>query len=172
MRVAALALLVAASAAVSGAASAASAPDAGCVAALRAYDRAELFFTYDGAWRGVALPPPIERQAQRARRDGCVTSNDDTDRLLAGADAFAAPPRPEGAPIRPTWLQVGVVGGVVGEVRARDFFAGQGYRVRSRGAPGLGRRIFVGPFATEGALADAAGLAVRAGFVAPYPRAF
>ena len=64
-----------------------------------------------------------------------------------------------GAPIERTWVQAGVVGGITAEVQARQFFSGLGFNVRSRGAPGLGRRIFIGPFATEGGLQDAMQLA-------------
>ena len=54
--------------------------------------------------------------------------------------------------------------------RARQ--GGVGLPVRSRGAPGLGRRIFIGPFDTEGGLAEGMEVARRAGFVAPYVRRF
>ena len=57
-------------------------------------------------------------------------------------------------------------------MQARQYFGGLGLRVRSIGAPGLGRRIYVGPFATEGGLAEATEIARRGGFVAPYPARF
>jgi len=49
------------------------------------------------------------------------------------------------------------------------FFQRQGVRVRSVGRAGLGRRIYIGPFATEGALESARQLAISAGFTSPYP---
>ena len=55
------------------------------------------------------------------------------------------------------------------EANAIAFFNAHGARARSIGAAGLGRRIYLGPFATQGALDQARDLAVAAGFTAPYP---
>lgn len=144
-----------------------------CERRLRDYDRAALFFSNGGWSRDQFLSREVQSAAQSARQAGCVTGTDITDRLAQELPAARATPRGEhGAPIRPTWLQVGVVGGITAEVQSREFFSGLGFTVRSRGAPGLGRRIFIGPFATEGGLNDAVALATRVGFVAPYPRRF
>ena len=43
---------------------------------------------------------------------------------------------------------------------------------RSVGSPALGRRIYLGPFGTLGALDGARELALRAGFASPYPARF
>ncbi|MBA3323862.1 MAG: hypothetical protein H0T41_00790 [Rhodobacteraceae bacterium] len=145
----------------------------GCVRLLQNYDLAERNFGNSSSLRELALPSAIERTAQLARQAGCITRAGDLDRLDAQRDAFAATLQGErGAPIPRTWLQVGVVAGVASEVQARNFFGGLGFTVRSRGAPGLGRRIFIGLFTTEGGLAEATDLALRAGFVAPYVRRF
>lgn len=150
---------------------------ADCAALFRTYDQAVQAFgnsDYDrgdgGAWK---VPTAVDRAGQRLRAGGCLTSNADLGASYLLADSLRGTRIVEsGAPIKPIYLQVGIVEGVTSEVQARQFFGGLGVRVRSQGAPGLGRRIFVGPFATEGGLAAATDLALQAGFVAPYPRRF
>lgn len=156
---------------------------AGCAPglALRAApaDCERLFRDYDTALRvsgggfgrpDLVLPTRVSRAAQRVRVGGCLTDFGEDPRALAALQAnLAAGVRGEsGAPIRPVTLQLGIVPGIFSEFEARRFFGELGYRVRSRGAPGLGRRIGLGPFTTEGGLAEAAEAARRAGFPAPY----
>lgn len=144
-----------------------------CERRLQDFDRAELFFSNGGWGREQFLSREVQRAAQDARQAGCVTGTGITDRLAAQLPAAKAMPRGEhGAPIQPIWLQAGIVGGISAELQSRDFFSALGFTVRSRGAPGLGRRVFIGPFSTEGGLADAAAIARSVGFVAPYPRRF
>lgn len=144
-----------------------------CERRLQDYDRAALFFSSVQWGRDQTLSPQIQRAAQAAREADCVTQSWVTDRLAGLLPEAKTWPRGEhGAAISPVWAQVGVVGGITAEIQARQFFAELGLRPRSRGAPGLGRRIFIGPFATEGGLADALALARQAGFVAPYVRRF
>ena len=66
-------------------------------------------------------------------------------------------------------LHAGVVTNMEDDARARAFFAEHGVRARSIGSAPLGRRIYIGPFATQGALDSAVQLAVGAGFASPYP---
>ena len=73
-----------------------------------------------------------------------------------------------GAAIRPIPVHLGIVTGIWDEARVTHFFRSLGYRSRGVGAEGLGRRIYIGPFATEGALEQALGVARQAGFIAPY----
>ena len=77
-----------------------------------------------------------------------------------------------GAAIAPIYLHVGIVTSSEDDARARAFFEGQGLRARSVGAPGLGRRVYVGPFASAGALEGGRALAFQAGFAYPYPARF
>jgi hypothetical protein len=166
----------AALAALVGCASAASGPEARrevCERQFRAYDTAVRMFSGGGFDENLTLDPNVAREAQRLIEEDCLTR----DRDLAGIytmDALPvrAAPAGSGARIDPIWLHVGIVPGVVTEIQARTFFGELGYQVRGIGAPMLGRRIFVGPFDTEGALAEAASIAAKAGFVAPYPRRF
>ena len=144
-----------------------------CERRLQDYDRAQLFFSSTQWDRNQTLSMQVQRAAQAARQAGCVTGTEITDQLAGLLPEAKAWPRGErGAPIERTWVQAGVVGGITAEVQARQFFSGLGFNVRSRGAPGLGRRIFIGPFATEGGLEDAMRLARDAGFIAPYVRRF
>jgi hypothetical protein len=144
-----------------------------CERILQDYDRTVLFYSSSANVGSVALQPQIAQAAQKAFLAGCVTPDLDMIRLNRLTDEMAGATVVEsGAAIRPIALQVGIVGGVTSEVQARTFFSGLGLRVRSQGAPGLGRRIYLGPFQTAGGLASAAALAERAGFIAPYPRRF
>jgi hypothetical protein len=144
-----------------------------CLRGFRSYDVAVLNFDGSTDLDDVALPMQVGRAAQRLRARDCVTHLDDLVALTRLRESLeGAVVGESGAPIRPIALQVGIVGGIFDEVQARDFFGRLGYRVRSQGAPGLGRRIYLGPFATEGGMAEAAEIARRAGFVAPYPRRF
>lgn len=148
-------------------------PTATCERRLQEYDQAALFFSGSDWGRNQTIPMQIQRAAQSAREAGCVTGGEVTDWLAGQLPAIRGTLRGEhGAPIAPTWLQVGIVAGVSSEVQTREFFAGLGFRPRSRGAQGLGRRIFIGPFVTEGGLAEAIELSLRVGFVAPYPKRF
>ena len=66
---------------------------------------------------------------------------------------------------------MGVITSIVDEQRVTAYFRGLGYRSRGIGADGLGRRIYIGPFVTEGALREAIDVARQAGFISPYPAA-
>lgn len=114
-------------------------------------------------------PPLVEQQAQLIRQAGCITLTRD----LAGMKAI--PPSTlvnSGPAIAPISLHVGVVTNMEDDARARAFFEAHGVPARSVGSAPLGRRIYVGPFATQGALDQARDLALRAGFIAPYPARF
>lgn len=148
-----------------------------CLVLFRNYDQAVQIYgnttnnrRAETVWR---VPPAVSRTGQRLREGGCLTSDQDlAATYLLSDDVRGTRIVESGAPIEPIYLQAGIVEGITSEVQARQFFGGLGVRVRSQGAPGLGRRIFVGPFATEGGLAAATDLALQAGFVAPYPARF
>jgi len=149
-----------------------------CLTLFRNYDQAvQAFGNDDRDWGGDGLgwkvPTAVDRAGQRLRMNGCLTSNADLGASYLLVDDLRGTRIVEsGAPVQPIYLHVGIVEGITGEVQARQFFGSLGLRVRSQGAPGLGRRIYVGPFATEGGLAEATAIAIRAGFVAPYPARF
>lgn len=114
--------------------------------------------------------PRVARVAQDTREAGCTTSVTD----LSGTDALTVELAPfvrisGGGPAESTALQVGIVDGISAEVRAATFFGGLGYRYRSTGTEGLGRRVFIGPIRSEAEMQQAIDVARRAGFIAPYP---
>jgi hypothetical protein len=147
--------------------------DQACVNRFRAYDNAVTTFANADWGRSPTIPSATSRAIQRLRAGDCLTTWDDLAIMpTVELELRGAMKREHGAPIKPQTLLVGVVDGYAAELQARQFFAGIGYRVRSQGAPFLGRRIYIGPFATAGGLAEAKAVAVRAGFVAPYEKFF
>jgi hypothetical protein len=74
-----------------------------------------------------------------------------------------------GPAIRPTTVELGIVTGFYDEGRVTAFFRGLGYRSRGIGAQTLGRRLFIGPFTSQGALDQALAVAREAGFISPHP---
>ena len=87
------------------------------------------------------------------REAGCITMTDD----LAGMETVAAPPVADGgAAIAPTSLHAGVVTSMADDAtRTRLLRRPRACRARSVGSAPLGRRIYLGPFATQGALDEA-----------------
>lgn len=117
-------------------------------------------------------PAPVMNAARQVRMGNCLTFA----RALAGLDAIpeaagAKARTPSGPAIRPIYIHAGIVTSTEDDARARAFFERQGLGVRSVGAAYLGRRIYVGPFATAGQLEAARTLAIQAGFAYPYPAA-
>lgn len=147
---------------------------AACLAAFEAYDRAVWLypsnkFGSDDA-PATMVPAPVSRPAQALVTQGCLTSSAD----LAGMPALAARLAghrvvDSGAAIRPTALHLGIVTGIGDEQESTWFFRGLGYRSRGVGAPTLGRRLYIGPFVSQGALDEAIAIAKEAGFIAPFP---
>jgi len=118
----------------------------------------------------VMQPSELSRPMQLLRTNGCLTTSGDIDGMPA-LFARLAPHsiRDSGAAIPATALHVGIVTGFYDEGRVTQFFRGLGYRSRGVGAIGLGRRIYLGPFTSQGALDEAIGIAREAGFISPYP---
>jgi hypothetical protein len=144
-----------------------------CLKWFEAYDTAAWLYPNNrfptGDDGGPMQPAALNRPMQQLRINGCLTSAADLD----GMPALAARLAPHvvtdsGAPIRATALHVGIVTGISDEARATRFFRGLGYRSRGVGALGLGRRIYIGPFTSQGALDEAARIAREAGFISPF----
>jgi hypothetical protein len=141
-----------------------------CSALFRDYDQA--------AWAYPSRPfrdddrliqPALERPTRLLRLNGCLTLSSDLDGMAALA-ARLAPYRivNSGPPIRPVPVHVGIVTSIYDEGRATAFFRGLGYRSRGIGAIGLGRRLYIGPFTSQGAVEQAMETARAAGFIAPF----
>ena len=141
-----------------------------CVALFQQFDVLEdLYPSNQRRYENRVAPPRVEAQAQRVRNAGCITLTSD----LAGMEAVGGAPVADSGPaIQPVSLHAGVVTNMQDDARARAFFAAHGVPARSVGSAPLGRRIYLGPFATQGALDQARDLALRAGFAAPYPARF
>jgi hypothetical protein len=115
----------------------------------------------------------LQQLTNALRQNGCLTMGRD----LADLDALTAEragfrPMDSGAAIRPVAVHVGVVTSMEDDARVRAFFEARGYRATSIGSSRLGRRVYVGPVVSEGALAELVEIARAAGFVAPYPARF
>jgi hypothetical protein len=118
------------------------------------------------------LRPEISRLSLRALNYDCITFPGD----LANLDAVRQDAlrdrrlddsaRLEGPPVS---VHLGVLTSITDEVLVTSLFRSLGYPVRSFGADGFGRRIYVGPLASEGQVEEVRGVARRAGFIAPYP---
>jgi hypothetical protein len=119
---------------------------------------------------GFQMAPAYGRPTRLLRANGCLTLSRDLDGIPALAARLQEFERIEGGPtIRPTALHLGVVLSIGDEARVTQFFRGLGYRSRGVGADGLGRRLYIGPFTSQGALDQAAEIAREAGFISPYP---
>lgn len=115
----------------------------------------------------------LQQLTNALRQNGCLTlSRDLADLEALAADRAGFRPADSGAAIRPVAVHVGVVTNMEDEARVRAFFEALGYRATSIGSSRLGRRVHVGPVASEGALKDLIQIAREAGFVAPYPARF
>jgi hypothetical protein len=141
-----------------------------CVGLFQQFDILEQMYpSNQRRYENRVAPPPVETQAQLVRNAGCITQTRD----IAGMEAVGGPAIADSGPaIRPVSLHAGVVTNMQDDARARAFFEAHGVPGRSVGSAPLGRRIYAGPFATQGALDQARDLALRAGFVAPYPARF
>lgn len=178
MRAALAFSLAGALAALSGCAQFADRPPPGdpaaCRAAFEQYDlAAQLFQPYyynprlDGRSSQNAA---ISRAGNRIISQGCLT----TSRDITGIEALGmrlGPGKPEnsGPEIEPTAVHVGILTGFTEAGRAIAFFEGQGYQTRTIGAEKLGRRLYIGPVTSQGALDQAIALAAEAGFPNAYP---
>ena len=135
---------------------------ADCVALFRNYDFLEPSVRRPD---NRTIPPGLQLPISLLRQGGCITMTAD----LAGLEAMPLVPVTDNAVvINPISLHAGVVTSTADELRAIAFFEARGVRTRTVGAAGLGRRIYLGPFATEGALNGARDAAIAAGFAYPY----
>ena len=117
--------------------------------------------------------PNISQQAGRLRNLGCLTTTDDLDGLeQLGAKLGFRQPVDSGASIKPTAVHVGILTSMSDVTRATVFFRNLGYSTRTIGAEQLGRRFYIGPFVSEGAMSEAIATAEQAGFIAPYPSTY
>lgn len=144
-----------------------------CAFLFQNYEAITQSFGANSRRRDASAPGPVMDAARMLRMGNCLTFSD----ALAGLDgigpeAGAAARGNSGAAITPISLHVGIVTSSQDDAAARAFFERQGLKARSVGAAGLGRRIYVGPFSSAGALEAGRALALQAGFAYPYPARF
>lgn len=145
-----------------------------CLALFDQYDTA--VWLYPGSWLGSDDDTPalqssdVSRPMQKLRTSGCLTRPGDLDGMEAVAERLSPHVVTDSGPaIPPTTVQVGIITSFQDSARAARFFRSLGYRARGIGAEGLGRRLFIGPFTSQGALDEALSIARQAGFIAPLP---
>lgn len=154
----------------------AAAPD--CVALFRDLDRAQRAHGLDSLSLGPedrAVADPNLSRPVRLLRGGCITRVEDLGGLRQAEAALApfARVRGGGAAVPRQSVHAGVVDGFTALGLARSYFNGLGYRTRSVGVDGLGRRLYVGgPFTSAEEVAQALDAARRAGFVHAYATEF
>ncbi len=138
-----------------------------CVDLFQTFDRTEANMSTPTGWRDrMVIPPALQRPTIRLRSAGCITMSDD----LAPMATLAAPAVTDsGRAIPPTRIHAGAVTSMADDAAAKAFFTAHGLNATSIGSSALGRRIYVGPLTTEGALQGALALAQSAGFASPYP---
>jgi hypothetical protein len=142
-------------------------------------NRFQLYKTATSAVGGMdnqrrrTVSPQVQAAARWLRMGNCLTFSDQLAPMGSlGPEAGLAARTTAGPSIPPIYLHVGILTSSADEARASQFFADQGLRARSLGAAYLGRRIYVGPFTSAGALEGGEALARAAGFAYPYPARF
>ena len=139
-----------------------------CVSLFRELDTAERFQGRLFDEPSAAVPTAIEPIAGWLRSRDCLTRSTD----LAGMSAALRDPSlPRGSGVRApggALVHVGAVTGTRDDFRALDYFEALGYPAYSLGTAGVGRRIYVGPMATDAGVAAVIDAARRAGFAYPY----
>lgn len=139
-----------------------------CVALFQQFDAIEATMSTSG-WRDDrAIRPELQWTTSVIRQNRCITFSD-----ALHLDAPAGLVRDSGPPlVPPTRVHAGVVTSMADDAAARAFFAAHGVPASSVGSAALGRRIYIGPFATRGAFDGAMALARSAGFAYPYAARF
>lgn len=117
----------------------------------------------------MVIRPELQGTTARIRQAGCVSFSGSLQLDPAGGQPVA-----DSGPalVPPMRVHAGAVTSMADDAAARAFFEAHGVAATSVGSPALGRRIYIGPFATRGALEDALTLARSAGFAYPYPARF
>lgn len=140
----------------------------GCVARFQYFDTVKATMSTptrrdDRASVPAALQFPIARLQQA----DCMTKGADLT-----LDGPAVPVVNSGGEISPTMIHAGVVTDMGDDARAKRYFEARSVMVRTIGQPGLGRRVYLGPFTTQGALDAAMEAAQDGGFAYPYVTTF
>ena len=144
-----------------------------CVWLFQQYDRVARLNPNAVQNRGERRIPwgsELDRLWRLMIQNDCQTRPGDLGDLAA---LSGGPIREGGAPLgRAVAVHVGAFTSQADTDAAIALFRGKGLQATSIGDPRLGRRVYVGPVTTQGALDAVLGTAFEAGFVAPYPSEF
>ncbi|WP_111430494.1 hypothetical protein [Rhodobacteraceae bacterium DSL-40] len=140
----------------------------GCVARFQYFDTVKATMsTPTGRDDRASVPAALQFPIARLQQAGCMTKS--ADLTLEGP---VVPVVNSGSEIGPTMIHAGVVTDMGDDGRAKRYFEARGVTVRSIGQPGLGRRVYLGPFTTQGALDAAMEASREGGFAYPYVTTF
>ncbi|MEM8570760.1 MAG: hypothetical protein AAGG56_07590 [Pseudomonadota bacterium] len=115
------------------------------------------------------MPGSVSRRGLDIIRKGCVTRQRDLVGLEQRAAGFIDEEVGDfGEPLRNAAVHAGIVAGLTSQARVTTYFSSLGFNTRSVGADGVGRRIYIGPLRSEGAVEQAIEAARAAGFISPY----
>jgi hypothetical protein len=135
-----------------------------CEALFREFDYVkQTMSTPSGFADDASIPPELQLEVGRLRQANCLTRPDDLT-----LDGSAGPIAESGARIVPATVHAGVVTDMAAEATVIAYFEARNGSPYSVGQPGLGRRIYLGPFVTAGGRDAALQAARRAGFASPY----
>ncbi len=113
--------------------------------------------------------PALNRPIRMLRSQGCITRLDDIAPIAEVAASLQPFVRATGGAAVPRQsVHVAVLDGFSGLSLANQYFRGLGYRSRSVGLDGLGRRYYIGPFTSAAEVAQAIDVARAAGFAYAY----
>jgi hypothetical protein len=113
--------------------------------------------------------PALNRPVRMLRSQGCITRVDDLasiEQVTASLQPFERVTGGEAVPRQS--VHVGVIDGFTGLSLANRYFGLLGYRSRSVGVDGLGRRYYIGAFTSAAEVAQAIDVAREAGFAFAY----
>lgn len=143
---------------------------ADCVTLFQRFDAIEATMSTPGGRRDrQTIPPDLQWITSVIRQNGCISFTDELD--LAAAPGAAIVESGPALP-RPVRVHAGAVTSMADDAAAQAFFRAHGVPVTSIGSPALGRRIYIGPFTTQGGLDAGLTLARGAGFTHAYPARF
>lgn len=146
-----------------------SAREPGCLTWFRELDTRQYWTGSVLRGENRTIPLAIQPIVVRLRSEGCLTYSRDLVGMESAPRDLAATPA-AGRRTPGLLVHAGIVTSMGDDARARGYFSSLGYDSYSLGVAGLGRRIYVGPLASQGQAQAVMEAAQRAGFQYPYVR--
>jgi hypothetical protein len=141
-----------------------------CISTFRELDQRQWWTGSVLSDEDRTIPLAIQPLVVWLRSNGCITYSRDLVGMETAPHEVAAAPADTGRYTPGLLVHAGVVTSMADDARARGYFSSLGYDSYSLGTAGLGRRIYVGPLATEAQAQNVLTAARRAGFDYPYVR--